>query len=105
MPAAVAAAWAAHAFQQTGAGEGLQHRFEAAPGHAQPVRHLRRAGQGGDACAAAPGVEGDVERHGYGGEGTVAAKQHGGGHLRVFAPKIRGRHVLIYRVRWTPFLP
>jgi len=36
------------------------------------------------AAPAPPGVEGDVERHGYGGQGTVAAQeQHGGENLRV----------------------
>ena len=78
---AVAATRAAHAFQQFGAGQGLEHGFESAAGNAQPFRHLRRAGERA-AAAAPPGVEGDVEGHGDGGEGAVAAEQHGGGNLQ-----------------------
>ena len=79
----------------------LEH--EPPAGDAQPLRHLRRPGEG--ATAAPPGVEGDVQGHGYGGQGTVATEEHGGGHLPVFAPKIRARAVLIYVARWTPSLP
>ena len=56
-----------------GAGERLQHRLQPPPCRSQPLRHLRRAGQ----PATAAGMEGDIERHGNGGQGTVMAEQQG----------------------------
>ena len=70
---AVAAPRTAQALQQPGAGERLQHRLQPPPGRAQPLRHLRGAGQ----PAASAGVEGDVQGDRYGGQGSVLAQQQG----------------------------
>jgi hypothetical protein len=92
---AVAAARAAYPFQQSGAGQGLEDRLDAAAGGAEALRHLGAAGH--RAIRSSAGVEGHVQQHGDGGKGTILAQESEElwhtEYLRAIRVDIQGCHV------------